>query len=202
MLSQHIGLPQEKDGIFLELSRDPGDLCPHGAADKKQTHDRGSEKRDHRGTPPRVFLFLRNENGENDERTERPCLRADRGVAQYRAFGIPIDVAVETNVTHEHLDYHRTMKRYLAAKLKLFKNANTTLDGKRIGVVNADDPSADEFKAAIESHISYGVNGGDVRARQVQLHSDGVEYYVKYDGRKIHVCTRCIRSGKLMAASS
>lgn len=111
-------------------------------------------------------------------------------LAQYRAFGIPIDVAVETNVTHEHLDYHRTMKRYLDAKLKLFENANGTVGGKKIGVINADDPSAENFKKAIESHISYGVNKGDVRARQLQLHSDGVEYYVKYDGRKIHIKTQ------------
>ncbi|TWO86773.1 UDP-N-acetylmuramyl peptide synthase, partial [TM7 phylum sp. oral taxon 356] len=56
-----------------------------------------------------------------------------------RTFGVPIEIAVMTNVTHEHLDYHRTFERYLAAKTKLFKLAS------RVGIINADDPSAATF---------------------------------------------------------
>lgn len=111
-------------------------------------------------------------------------------LSQYRAFGIPIDVAVETNVTHEHLDYHKTMGRYRDAKLKLFKNANATVGGRKIGIVNADDPSARYFTAEIEKPITYGVEKGEVQARQLKLEADGVDYYVKYDGRKLHIKTQ------------
>ena len=57
-------------------------------------------------------------------------------LAQHRIFGVPIDIAVMTNVTHEHLDYHKTFARYRAAKMRLFKLA------RRVSIINADDRSA------------------------------------------------------------
>lgn len=108
---------------------------------------------------------------------------------QYRAFGIPIDIAVETNVTHEHLDYHRTFKKYRQAKIKLFKNAQATPDGRKIGIINADDPSAAKFKKEIETPITYGIDKGDMRARQIKLNG-GADYFVKYDGRRLHIKTQ------------
>jgi UDP-N-acetylmuramyl-tripeptide synthetase len=110
-------------------------------------------------------------------------------LAQYRSFGIPIDVAVETNVTHEHLDYHKTFKRYRDAKIKLFHQANHTRDGRKIGIINADDPSASKFRHAIDKSITYGIDKGDVQARQVKLNG-GADYFVKYDGRKLHIKTQ------------
>jgi UDP-N-acetylmuramoyl-L-alanyl-D-glutamate--2,6-diaminopimelate ligase len=111
-------------------------------------------------------------------------------LSQYRAFGIPIDVAVETNVTHEHLDYHKTMKRYRDAKLKLFKIADNAVDGSRVGIINADDPSVHYFTAEIEKPMTYGVEKGEVRARQLKLNADGVDYFIKYDGRRLHIKTQ------------
>lgn len=108
---------------------------------------------------------------------------------QYRSFGIPIDIAVETNVTHEHLDYHRTFKKYRQAKMKLFKNAQANHDGKKIGLINADDPSAGAFKKIIETPITYGIDKGDIRARQIKLNG-GSDYFVKYDGRRLHIKTQ------------
>ena len=110
-------------------------------------------------------------------------------MAQYRAFGIPIDIAVETNITHEHLDYHKTFKKYREAKLKLFKQASNTRDGKKIGIINADDPSVSLFKKSITNPITYGIDNGDVQARQVKLNG-GADYFVKYDGRKLHIKTQ------------
>ena len=71
-------------------------------------------------------------------------------LAQHRAIGVPIDIAVITNVTHEHLDYHKTFERYRDAKRKLFKMA-------RYGVINADDPSAEYFESDIDDFVTYGV---------------------------------------------
>jgi UDP-N-acetylmuramoyl-L-alanyl-D-glutamate--2,6-diaminopimelate ligase len=105
-------------------------------------------------------------------------------LAQHRTFGIPIDVAVMTNVTHEHLDYHKTFENYVNAKRRLFKLANKTRGGKKIGVINAEDPSADKFISDIKTPITYGENSGDLQARQVKLTPSGVEYYVKHDGGK------------------
>ena len=83
-------------------------------------------------------------------------------LAQYRTFGIPIDVAVMTNVTHEHLDYHKTFKNYVTAKRLLFKNTQHTHKGQHIGIINADDPSAELFAGDIEHPITYGIDNGDL----------------------------------------
>ena len=61
-------------------------------------------------------------------------------LAQYRVWGVPYSIGVMTNVTHEHLDYHRTLKRYLAAKVRLFELVGRG-QGLRTGIVNADDHS-------------------------------------------------------------
>jgi UDP-N-acetylmuramoyl-L-alanyl-D-glutamate--2,6-diaminopimelate ligase len=57
------------------------------------------------------------------------------GLDQHRLLGTNIQTAVITNVSHEHLDYHRTFNRYLAAKAKIMANAKTV-------IVNADDASS------------------------------------------------------------
>ncbi len=92
-------------------------------------------------------------------------------LAQYRTWGIPIEIAVMTNVTHEHLDYHGTFEKYRAAKMKLFR-------GAKYGVVNADDSSADWFEKAVGDgkYITYGIKNGDLRADEVKMRADGVEY--------------------------
>ena len=98
-------------------------------------------------------------------------------LAQHRDLGIPIDIAVMTNVTHEHLDYHKTFERYRDAKRKLFKKA-------KYGVINADDPSAGYFESDVEKYITYGMKYGDLKAEKVKLRPDGVEYTTS-DGLKI-----------------
>ena len=92
-------------------------------------------------------------------------------LAQHRAIGVPIDIAVITNVTHEHLDYHKTFERYRDAKRKLFKMA-------RYGVINADDPSAEYFESDIDDFVTYGVEYGDLKADKIKLSPYSVEYKV------------------------
>ena len=101
------------------------------------------------------------------------------GLAQHRVYGIPFSVAVMTNLTHEHLDYHGTFERYRDAKRRLFKQANHNRKGLRVGVINAEDPSAELFKSDISHALTYGVNTGDVRATEVRLKADGVSYIAK-----------------------
>lgn len=96
-------------------------------------------------------------------------------LAQNRVWGVPYSLAVMTNVTHEHLDYHGTFERYLEAKVKLFKLANKKLSGLRTGIINAEDPNADKFAAAITYPITYG-KGGDLQPKNVKLTSSGSTY--------------------------
>ncbi len=100
-------------------------------------------------------------------------------LAQNRVWGVPYSVAVMTNITHEHLDYHRTFGRYLAAKLKLFRLTNRNRRGLRMGIINAEDPSADLFAKAVAHHISYGIEKGEILASNLKLSPRGVRYQVK-----------------------
>ncbi len=86
-----------------------------------------------------------------------------------------------TNVTHEHLDYHRTFERYLAAKTKLFKLAS------RVGIINADDPSAETFRQAVKRSVSYGLKSGDWRAQDINLSAHGSDYTALIDGDSYHI---------------
>lgn len=92
-------------------------------------------------------------------------------LAQHRTFGVPIEIAVMTNVTHEHLDYHKTFENYRDAKRRLFKMA-------KYGVVNEDDKSWAYFAKDVKEYITYGINSGILRAKDVRLGAQGVEYFV------------------------
>lgn len=93
-------------------------------------------------------------------------------LAQNRIFGVPIEVAVMTNVTHEHLDYHKTFENYRDTKRKLFKMA-------KYGVINEDDKSWSYFADDVKEYITYGINGGILRAEKVELLAEGVKYQVE-----------------------
>ena len=96
-------------------------------------------------------------------------------LAQHRTFGVPIEIAVMTNVTHEHLDYHKTFENYRDAKRRLFKMA-------KYGVVNEDDKSWSYFAKDVKEYITYGINSGILRAKNVKLGAQGVEYSVDDEG--------------------
>lgn len=96
-------------------------------------------------------------------------------LAQHRTFGVPIEIAVMTNVTHEHLDYHKTFENYRDAKRRLFKMA-------KYGVVNEDDKSWSYFAKDVKEYITYGINSGILRAKDVRLGAQGVEYSVDNEG--------------------
>lgn len=93
-------------------------------------------------------------------------------MTQFRTLGIPIEVAGMTNLTHEHLDYHKTFEKYRAAKCKLFKKA-------KFGIANADDASAVFFMHEVKKGLTYGVKKGSLRARNIELSAEGVSYEVK-----------------------
>lgn len=92
-------------------------------------------------------------------------------MSQFRTLGIPIEVAVFTNLTHEHLDYHKTMENYRDAKRKLFQKA-------KFGVINADDSSSRYFRQDVREWVDYGLLKGKKRAEKVKLGVSGVEYEV------------------------
>jgi UDP-N-acetylmuramoyl-L-alanyl-D-glutamate--2,6-diaminopimelate ligase len=102
---------------------------------------------------------------------------SSHGLDQGRLNGVEFDVAVFTNLTQDHLDYHKTMDAYQAAKEKLF--AWTSL---KASVVNCDDAFgkriADKLNAEHQHVITYGIQSGEVRATKVELHDTFFEMHV------------------------
>jgi UDP-N-acetylmuramoyl-L-alanyl-D-glutamate--2,6-diaminopimelate ligase len=94
---------------------------------------------------------------------------------QGRMIGIPFDVAIFTNLTRDHLDYHQTMENYFAAKRLLFDG--TVYPPPRVAVLNAHDPKSAELAQAARSAgaeiRTYGVGIGDWRAASYTLTPSG-----------------------------
>ncbi len=77
----------------------------------------------------------------------------------HRVDGVDFDVAVFTNLTHDHLDFHEDKEAYMEAKLLLFRNLNPGATA----IVNADDPAADRVLAASAGHVlTYECLGSDL----------------------------------------
>jgi UDP-N-acetylmuramoyl-L-alanyl-D-glutamate--2,6-diaminopimelate ligase len=110
-------------------------------------------------------------------------------LAQHRVWGVPYSVAVMTNITHEHLDYHGSFKRYQEAKRKLFRMTNHHLTGLRAGVINADDESVNLFAKVIKHSVLYGVDHGELRARDIKSSASGVSYKAEINGDSYNI--RC-----------
>ena len=110
-------------------------------------------------------------------------------LAQHRVWGVPYSVAVMTNITHEHLDYHGTFERYVEAKRQLFVLANKNRHGLRTGVINAEDPNAQLFATSIANPVLYGTGEAqaDLIAKDIQLSSDGVRYTATHNDRRYRI---------------
>jgi UDP-N-acetylmuramoyl-L-alanyl-D-glutamate--2,6-diaminopimelate ligase len=109
------------------------------------------------------------------------------GLAQGRLNGVDVDVAVLTNVTHEHLDYHGTFEAYRAAKARLFDMLATSArkaGQPKISVVNADDASAAYFAAfPADRHIAYGITApADFQAVDVRHEAGQTRFDVRSEG--------------------
>ncbi len=91
---------------------------------------------------------------------------------QDRVYGLNFDVAIFTNLTQDHLDYHITMDNYLLAKKKLFSNCKTA-------VLNCDDAYYESMRDGLTCPvISYSCNGknADYKAENIKLRPDGSEF--------------------------
>ena len=92
--------------------------------------------------------------------------------------GIPFDVAVFTNLTRDHLDYHQTLEKYFAAKRLLFDG--TVYPAPRVAIINADDPHAEELAASARRAgaevRTYGIASGEWRAARYRLTTSGATF--------------------------
>ena len=113
---------------------------------------------------------------------------SSHGLAMGRVDTVDFDVAIFTNLTYDHLDYHKTMENYLEAKAALFKNMKK--DG--LAVLNADDDvSIEKLKEVCNCrYVTYGIkNDADYRAENLKLSVDSTEFDLVHDGKSYRVKT-------------
>ena len=103
------------------------------------------------------------------------------GLEQQRAAAVDYDVAVLTNITHEHLDQHGTFEAYRQAKSLLFRYLASSARKPgvdKISILNADDPSYPLLRQIpADDHLSYGLDvPAGATARAVELTATGTRF--------------------------
>jgi len=106
------------------------------------------------------------------------------GLAQHRVTGSEYDVAVVTNITHEHLDYHKTYEAYRDAKAMLFRALTTSYRKDKmpkVAVLNRDDSSYDHLAAIpADVQLTYSVGQpADVTAHGVSVSAHGLHFLLQ-----------------------
>jgi UDP-N-acetylmuramoyl-L-alanyl-D-glutamate--2,6-diaminopimelate ligase len=143
-------------------------------------------------TPESRDLFELMAEGVSRGATELVTEVSSHALDQGRAAGINFDVAVFTNLTRDHLDYHQTMEKYFAAKRLLFDG--TVYPAPRVTVINAHDDHAEALaeaarKAGAEIR-TYGIGKGDWRAASYSLTPAGAVLNLETPAGSAQVASR------------
>jgi len=116
------------------------------------------------------------------------------GLAQHRVAGCDFDVAVVTNVTHEHLDFHGTFEAYLRAKARLFEGLSTSFRKPgvpKVAVLNRDDASYEVLRAIpADRQVTYSLGGeADVTAHDVAYGPNATRFILRLPEGEVAVET-------------
>ncbi|MED4226092.1 UDP-N-acetylmuramoyl-L-alanyl-D-glutamate--2,6-diaminopimelate ligase [Neobacillus cucumis] len=103
-----------------------------------------------------------------------------------RVHGCDYDVAVFTNLTQDHLDYHQTMEEYKRAKSLLFAQLGNTFDlsKPKFAVLNADDAASEMYSRSTAAHVvTYGIEQkADIMAHNIQMTPKGTIFDLVFEG--------------------
>ncbi|MBV8630311.1 MAG: UDP-N-acetylmuramoyl-L-alanyl-D-glutamate--2,6-diaminopimelate ligase [Silvibacterium sp.] len=141
-------------------------------------HVAGSVRPSPHTTPESRDLLELFREGVDAGATESVMEVSSHALAQGRVFGLPFDVAMFTNLTRDHLDFHGTMENYFAAKRRLFDG--TVLSPPRVAVVNIEDPHGAQLalvaREAGSEIFSYGLGVGEFRAEDLRISAAGMRF--------------------------
>jgi UDP-N-acetylmuramoyl-L-alanyl-D-glutamate--2,6-diaminopimelate ligase len=146
-------------------------------------------------TPESRDLFELMAEGAARGATELVTEVSSHALDQGRAAGVNFDVAVFTNLTRDHLDYHGTMEKYLAAKRLLFDG--TVYAAPRVAVINANDPhgaqlceAARNAGAAVQRYGTGAEGERDWRATGIRLTPAGAEFDLESSAGRARMVSR------------
>lgn len=124
--------------------------------------------------------------------TEAVMEVSSHGLAQGRVYALPFDVAIFTNLTCDHLDFHGTMENYFSAKRALFDGSNGR--PPRVAVVNIEDSYGAELALAAREAgaeiYSYGLDIGEFRAEDVRMSPTGMSFQLAAPAGTAQIKTR------------
>ncbi|MCC7341740.1 MAG: UDP-N-acetylmuramoyl-L-alanyl-D-glutamate--2,6-diaminopimelate ligase [Bryobacterales bacterium] len=114
---------------------------------------------------------------------------SSHALALGRVHGVHYQTAVFTNLTQDHLDFHRTMDAYFGAKGLLFSPERA--QPPTWAVLNADDPYANHVPLAPQTEaIRFGLNQtADLRALNVETGFQGISFDVEWQGKRLPLCS-------------
>lgn len=113
---------------------------------------------------------------------------SSHGIEQQRVSGINFERCVFTNLSREHLDYHKTMNNYFAAKRKFFlQNSNA------ISIINKDDKYGSRMIEGLKKTITYGAGfKTDFTAKDITLSKEGIRFKLYYKGKEYDVKSKLL----------
>ena len=117
---------------------------------------------------------------------------SSHGIDFHRIEGCNFDAAVFTNLSQDHLDYHKTMENYLRTKVRLFNG----LAPDKVAVINTDDPYSDHFIRGTRARVmTYGVQQrADVMAEEIRYGHNRTDFLLKTPEGDMAVRTRLVGS--------
>ncbi len=117
---------------------------------------------------------------------------SSHSLALDRVLGIEFDVAVFTNLTHDHLDFHRTMDEYFKAKFKLFSTLGKGSKTGALAVVNKDDPYSKPILDMLKMRsLTFGLNGkADLVAKDIKYDLESMTFSIESEKEKLEVETK------------
>lgn len=144
----------------------------------------------HMTTPDNIALTQIAYEAKNASCTAMALEISSHALEQKRADNVQVDVAIFTNLTHEHLDYHKTMHSYMLAKRKLFENLNYD----SVAVLNIDDEYCEDIKDGCKCKIiTYGMSdNADFTISDINLHNNGTSFTLKTDTKSYFVETNLL----------
>src|SRR5216684_3434857 len=116
---------------------------------------------------------------------------SSHSLAMDRLWGCHFQAAVFTNLTREHMDFHKTFEDYFAAKRRLF--ADTGAGAPEVAVLNADDEFGQRLVRLAKKTVTYGLESdADITTKKFQLTFDGLTFTAQTPNGKVHVVSRLV----------
>ncbi|WP_446744078.1 UDP-N-acetylmuramoyl-L-alanyl-D-glutamate--2,6-diaminopimelate ligase [Silvibacterium acidisoli] len=170
-------------------------------------HVAGAVRSSPHTTPESRDLLALFREGVDAGATEAVMEVSSHALAQARVYGLAYDVAIFTNLTRDHLDFHGTMEDYFAAKKKLFDGSE--LRAPRVAVINGDAAYGAQLAEAARKVgaevFLYGISEGDYRADRIRMNAAGMEFAMVTPQGRVDIATRLtgrVNIYNLLAASA